>query len=90
MAMRWHCPLPCLQVALSEQQEDKMVSFEDFAASKWSLLWILECLWCGSQFPLRDYKIPPHPEQPGKLVTHHNLAHPGTVLIISENLLKIY
>ena len=39
--------------------------------------------------PAREYKIPPPPEKPGKLLKTYNLAHPGTVLRITEKLLKL-
>ena len=39
--------------------------------------------------PLENTKSP-HPENPGKLLKNYNLAHSGTVLKITEKLLKIY
>ena len=40
-------------------------------------------------FPLENTKSP-HPENPGKLLKNYNLAYPGTVLKITEKLLKNY
>ena len=40
-------------------------------------------------FPLENTKSP-HPENPEKLLKNYNLAHPGTILKITEKLLKNY
>ena len=41
-----------------------------------------------SRFPLTEYKIPPPPKIPEKLLKKCNLAHPGPVLKITEKLLR--
>ena len=45
-------------------------------------------LWIPS-VPLENTKSP-HPENPGKLLKNYKLAQPGTVLKITENLLRNY
>ena len=38
-----------------------------------------------STFPLRECKIPPPPENPGKLLKNYKLAHPRPVLKTTES-----
>ena len=40
-------------------------------------------------FPLENTKSP-HPENPGNSLKNYNVTHPGTVLEITEKLLKNY
>ena len=49
---------------------------------------LLPLAWDPS-FLLENTKSP-RPENPGKLLKKHNLAHPGPVLKITENFLKVY
>ena len=48
---------------------------------------IANFLGLGSQFPLREYRNPPAPENPGKLLKSYNLADPRP-LKMAEKLLK--
>ena len=76
------------------EAEGKKDTFKEFTYRYcFILIWLEEmhvctpCLGLGSQFPLREYKIPPDP----KILENCkncNLAHPAPVLKITEKNLK--